>query len=332
MVKVKTNKVTKVNNPVKEFLISYPAVAIIVVLTIVFAVTAPGFLSVRTFQIAMRGNAYLLIAAIAETLVIMTGGIDLSVSTIMALSAVLACMIMDITGSGVAGIICGLLIAILVGLVFGIFNGVFVGHFGMQPFIVTMGTRLIAQGVAKALTKSVAIPGPESLMEFGGFHDTLGIPTVFIISMVVLLFMSVYVKQSKWGRELILFGSNKESARYCGINVRKVEGLAYIISGSLSGFAGFFTIMVLGVGQPTIGESNLLTIIGAVVLGGTSMTGGEGSVSRTFIGIALLAILTAGLNSVGVPYTTQMIIEGLIIFIGYGLSVNVTAKSSSAVK
>lgn len=332
MVKVKTNnKVAVKKNPIAEFFISYPAVAIIIALVVSFSVLSPAFLTVGTFQIAMKGNAYLLIAAIAETLVIMTGGIDLSVSTVMALSAVLACLYMDFAGAGVASIVVGLLIALAIGVVFGLFNGVFVGYLGMQPFIVTMGTRLIALGVAKALTKSVAVPGPTSMVYFG-FDYKAGIPTVFILSVIVLLVMAVWFKQSKWGRELILFGANKESARYCGIHVKKVEASAYTMAGLLSGLAGFFTIIVLGVGQPTIGDSNLLTIIGAVVLGGTSMDGGEGSVARTFIGISLLALLTAGLNAMAIPYTTQMVIEGLIIFVGYGLSVNVTAKSSSAVK
>ncbi|MFI3172316.1 MAG: ABC transporter permease [Eubacteriales bacterium] len=331
MVKVKTNNVAIKKNPIAEFFISYPAVAIIAILIVVFSFLSPTFLTVGTFQIAMKGNAYLLIAAIAETLVIMTGGIDLSVSTVMAFSAVLACLYMDVAGAGAASIIVGLLIALAIGTIFGIFNGVFVGYFGMQPFIVTMGTRLIALGIAKALTKSVAVSGPEAIVMFG-FEKTFGIPTVFIFSMIVLIIMAVIVKQSRWGRELILFGANKDSARYCGIDARRVEASAYAVSGILSGLAGFFTIIVLGVGQPTIGDSNLLIIIGGVVLGGTSMEGGEGSVARTFIGIALLALLTAGLNAVVVPYTTQMIIEGLIIFIGYGLSVNVTAKSSSAVK
>ena len=331
MVKVKTNNVTVKSNPVKEFFISYPAVAIIILLLVVFSILDPGFFSIGTFQIVMKGNAYLLIAAIAETLVILTGGIDLSVSTVMALSAVVSCLCMDVTGAGAASILVGLVVALVVGLVFGVVNGVFVGHFGMQPFIVTMGTRLVASGIACALTKSVATPGPESMVMFG-FHKIAEIPTIFIISVLVLIVMAVFVKQSKWGRELVLFGSNKESAKYCGINVKLVEMVAYSLSGLLSGLAGFFTIVVLGVGQPTIGATNLLIIIGAVVLGGTSMTGGEGSVARTFIGITLLAFLQAGLNATGVPYTTQMIIEGLIIFIGYSLSVNVTARSSSAVK
>ena len=331
MVKVKTNNVTVKNNPVKEFFISYPAVAIIILLVVAFAALAPGFLSVGTFQIITKGNAYLLIAAVAETLIILTGGIDLSVSTVMALGAVMACVVMDAMGAGAGSMVVGILVALGVGLVFGIFNGVFVGHFGMQSFVVTMGTRLIAQGSAKALTKSVAIPGPEAAMRFG-FHKTLGVPTVFIIAVVIMLIMAIVVKQSKWGRELILFGANKESAIYCGINVKKVEIIAYVLSGLLSGIAGFFTILVLGVGQPTIGEVNLLIIIGAVVLGGTSMTGGEGSVARTFIGILLLGILSAGLNVFVVPLAMQMIIQGLIIFIGYGLAINVTAKSSSAVK
>ena len=331
MVKVKTNNVTVKNNPIKEFLIGYPAVAIIIILVIAFTILAPGFFSMATFRIITKGNAYLLIAAIAETLIIITGGIDLSVSTVMALSAVVSCLTMDVMGAGADSITVGVIVALIVGLIFGVFNGVFVGYFGMQPFVVTMGTRLIAQGLAKALTKSVATPGPEVLMRFG-FHETLGIPTMFIMSFIVLIIMAIIVKQSRWGRELILFGANKESAIYCGVNVKKVEIIAYTVAGLLSGLAGFFTIIVLGVGMPTIGEVNLLIIIGAVVLGGTSMTGGEGSVARTFIGIILLAVLSAGLNAFVVPASMQMIIEGLIIFVGYGLSVNVTSKSSSAVK
>lgn len=330
MVKVKTNKTVK-KNPIVEFFISYPAVAIIILLLILFSSLSSNFLGLSTFQNSMKSNSYLLVAAIAETLIIMTGGIDLSVSTVMALSAVFSCMYMNAAGGTAASIVVAIVIALVVGLAFGIFNGVFVGYFKMQPFIVTMGTRLIASGVAAAVTNSVSIAAPKDVILFG-FDYKFGMPSVFIIAMIVLVIMAIFVKQSKWGRELILLGSNSESARFAGINVRKVEATAYALSGLLSGFAGFLTIIVMGCALPTIGASNLLIIIGAVVLGGTSMDGGEGSVARTLIGLALLAILTAGLNAIAVAYTTQMIIEGIIIFIGYSLSVNVTSKSSFAVK
>lgn len=330
MVKVKTNETVK-KNPVAEFFISYPAVAIIVMLLVLFSIMAPNFLRLLTFQNAMKNNSYLLVAAIAETLVIMTGGIDLSVSTVMAISAVLACLYMEISGGTIAGITVAIIIALVVGLLFGLFNGVFVGYFGMQPFIVTMGTRLVASGVASALTNSVSVAAPTEVIMLA-YKKVVGIPTVFIVALIALIIMAVYVKQSRWGRELILLGSNKESARYAGIDVRKVEAIAYTLSGVLSGFAGFLTVIVLGCALPSVGASNLLVIIGAVVLGGTSMDGGEGSVARTLIGLSLLAILSAGLDAIAIPYTTQMIIEGVIIFIGYGLSVNVTSKSGSAVK
>lgn len=319
-------------NPIREFFIAYPAVAIIILLIILFSTLAPGFLRISTFRNAMKGNAYLLVAAVAETIVLLTGGIDLSVSTVMAFSAVVSCLYMGgVETVGVGTIVMGLIVALGAGLIFGMFNGVLIGYLGMQPFIVTMGTRLIAEGVAVALTKSVAVPGPESMVMFG-FKNLLGIPIVFLLAVIILIIVAIGVKQSGWGRKLILLGSNRESARYCGINVRRVEALAYTFSGLLSGLAGFFTIIVLGNALPTIGSTNLLVIIGAVVLGGTSMAGGEGSIERTFIGIALFAILTAGLNAIVVPYTIQMIIEGLIIFVGYSLSVNVTAKSVLAVK
>lgn len=317
---------------VRRFVVAYPAVPLTVLLILLFSLIAPGFLALNTFQTAMKGNTVVLIGAIAAAIVILTGGIDLSISTVIAASAVFSAKYMQNAGDGPEVMLIGLLIAMLVGLLFGLVNGILIGVLGMQSFVVTMGVRLAARGIAMVVSAGAAVAGcPAELIMFS-FQNLFGIPMVFVVGVILLILMAIVTKQSKWGRSLILLGSNRNSAEFCRINTRLVETAAYVLSGVLSGVAGFVSISVLGCALPGIGDNNLLLIIGGVVLGGTSMNGGEGSVARTLIGVALLAILTAGLDAMAVSFNVQQIIQGILIFAGYSITTFVSSKSPYAMR
>ncbi|MFI3174819.1 MAG: ABC transporter permease [Bacillota bacterium] len=304
----------------------YPAVFITLAVFLSFSVISPYFLNMNNMGTIMSGNAVVMIAAIGETMVLLTGGIDLSVATIISASAVISGQAMSMTGS----IAVGVLVAILVGIAFGLLNGFMIGYCKMSPFITTMGTQLVARGIAFIVSQGIAVKGTPIELVYFGFSKVAGIPSIFLISVVLLILSGIAVGKTTWGRQVILFGANAKTAQYTGVDVRKIEASTYVFSGLFAGIAGFISIANLGNGIPGVGDTLLLIILGGVVLGGTSMSGGEGSITRTVIGIALLAILTNGLSSIGVPFYDQLMVQGVLIFIGNGLAIKMSKKSEFA--
>lgn len=318
---------TKNYNILSDFLRSYPTIPIIVLMIIGFSLTTNKFLSPGTLRTMMAVNTVSLIAAIGETFVLLTGGIDLSVSTVISVSAVISATLMEMTGGN---ILLGILAAVLVGLIFGTINGVLIGYGRMTPFITTMGTNLVARGIAFIMSsEGRGVKAPKSLIRFG-FEKFMGIPLITLIGFALVIIFSILLKQTFWGRRVVLIGSNRTAAKYSGLNTAKTEMSVYVLSGLMAGIAGFISIINLGAGIPGVGDKLLLIIIAAVVLGGTSMTGGEGSVMRTLIGMILLAILTQGLDRLHVEFYDQFIILGLLIFIGNSLTIRITSRSSKA--
>lgn len=291
---------------------TYPALVIIGVLAVAFSTLSPYFASSGNIEAMLGANAVVLIAAVGMTVVFLAGGIDLSISTVISCSAVSSGLVMAATGS--VGL--GVAAALAVGLGFGALNGVLIGYFHLTPFITTMATQLIARGLAFVLSAGIAVKGtPYAMLEFG-FVTWAGVPAVTVIGLIVVALAGLAMAQTTWGRQVMLVGSNPEAARFSGIDVRRVVFSTYLVSGALGGAAGFISIANLGNAIPGVGDTLLLIIIGAVVLGGTGMGGGEGSVTRTLLGVGILAILTNGLNLLGIPFYDQLIIQGVLIFVG----------------
>lgn len=302
--------------PCVSTLKTYPAVPIVLALGAGFSLFSPYFATSGNFEAMLGANAVVLIAAIGMTIVFLAGGIDLSISTVISASAVLAGLVMAATDS----IALGIVTALAVGAGFGLLNGVLIGVFNLTPFITTMATQLIARGLAFVMSQGIAVKGtPFGLLDFG-FVLWMGIPAITVIGLVLCGGGVFCLRQTTWGRHVMLVGANAEAARFAGINVRWIVCSTYLLSGVLAGVAGFVSIANLGNAIPGVGDTLLLIIIGAVVLGGTSMTGGEGSIERTVIGVALLAVLTNGLNLIGIPFYDQLIIQGVLIFAGTWLA------------
>ncbi|WP_017446374.1 ABC transporter permease [Gayadomonas joobiniege] len=293
-----------------------PAMPMLAVLMILFSTLSPYFFDAINMESIAANNAVILIAAVGMTLVFLTGGIDLSIATVISVSAVMAGVIMGHTDN----VLLGVLTAVSVGAAFGLLNGFLIGFLGLSPFITTMGTQLIARGIAFSVSEGIAVQGtPEPVIDFG-FALVMGIPKITLVSFAVLLIVGFLVALTSWGRYIILLGSNPLAARYCGLNTRWLELSVYLASGILGGIAGFISIANLGNALPGVGDTLLLIIIGAVVLGGTSMNGGEGSLTKTLFGVAVLAVLTNGLNLLGIPFYDQLMIQGALIFIGYSIA------------
>ncbi|SFR52732.1 ribose transport system permease protein [Yoonia tamlensis] len=291
---------------------TYPALVIICALAVGFSLLSPYFASAGNIEAMLGANAVVLIAAVGMTVVFLAGGIDLSISTVISASAVMSGLVMAATGS----VALGALTALAVGMVFGALNGILIGYFSLTPFITTMATQLIARGVAFVMSAGIAVKGTPFFMLDFGFMVWFGIPALTIVALVVVVLALVAMARTTWGRQVMLVGSNAQAARFSGVNVPAVTFSVYLFSGAMGGIAGFISIANLGNAIPGVGDTLLLIIIGAVVLGGTGMAGGEGSVGRTVLGVGILAILTNGLNLLGIPFYDQLIIQGILIFVG----------------
>lgn len=289
---------------------------ILVPLCIAFALFSPSFGTMRNAQTILAATAVVAVAAVGETLVLITAGIDISVASVAACSGILAAYAMQSNENPWVG----LLVALGVGLAFGIFNGFNVAKLGLTPFVLTLGTHLIARGIAFSVSEGIAIPVPQVIRAFGK-TNWLQIPAIAVIALLAMILFGFLLSNTTWGRHIYLLGANPNSGRYVGIKKNLVVGSVYAVSGLLSGLAGFLAIANLGAAIPGVGDKILLIIVGGVILGGTSMFGGIGSMGKTAAGVLLLAVLTNGLNLLGFDFYDQLIAQGIVIVVGTALTV-----------
>ncbi len=295
-----------------------PVLFVLVFLLILFSFLAPSFATIRNLRTILASTATIAVAATGETLILISGGLDLSVASVAACSSILAAKVMGAGGS----VVLGLLVALGVGLGFGIVNGLFIARFKLTPFIFTLGTHLVARGIAFSISRGYAIKIPEVIKQLGR-ANWLGIPTIAVISIAIFLLFGFLLSRTTWGRTIYLIGSNENAARYVGIRISATKFSIYAVSGLLSGLAGFLSMAYLGAAVPGVGDALLLTIIGGVIVGGTSLFGGEGSIVKTVIGVLLLAMLVNGLNLLGFDFWDQLIAQGLVILISIGVVMKV---------
>jgi ribose/xylose/arabinose/galactoside ABC-type transport system permease subunit len=290
---------------------------ILIPLWIVFAILSPNFATVANAQTLLAATAVMATAAVGETLVLLTAGIDISAGTVVSASAVIGATAMAHTGDPFIGLV----VAVGVGLAFGLFNGFSVAVLGLTPFVLTIGTYLIARGIAFSISQGIAVPGTPEAVANLGTTEVLGIPAIALIAIAVMVIFGLLLSQTTWGRDIYLLGSNEPAAKYVGIRRILVKWSVYTIASTLSGLAGFLSIANLGVAIPGVGDTILLPVIGGVILGGTSLFGGEGSMWRTALGVLLLASLTNGLNLLGFAFYDQLIGLGIVIIAGTGMMV-----------
>jgi ribose transport system permease protein len=294
----------------------------------------PGFGSWANIQNLLGSMSVLAIAAIGATLVFLVAGIDLSIGSTIALSSVVAAIVTRDTG--IVGL--GLLTAIGVGLLVGLVNGLCIGYAGLQPFVLTLGILLAAQAVAYIAAAAAAGGGgtaasvgqlPPEVLAFGQ-STLLGIPATFIIAFVLFLVFAVVLARTAFGRRFYFVGANAMASRFNGLSVPRGKFFAYAIAGTLGGIAGFVLMTRLGAGTATAGDTLLLQIIAATVIGGTSLFGGIGGVWRTLVGVFLITGVTNALGLLGMPSWNQQIIVGAVVIFGSGLAVYLTKFKARA--
>ncbi len=285
--------------------------AALVVLCLGLAVANPAFLSAYNLETLSRSIAFLAIVALGQTLVLITGEIDLSVGAIGGLSGIVAAWLMAWTQ-----IWAGLAIAagLLAGMLCGLANGLIVTVTGLSSFIVTLGTMGIFSGLNLVITEGQAIVHIKESVLFLGVGDLAGIPLPVVFALVLLVAVLLALRFTAAGRYIFAVGGNREAAYVVGIRVNHIRLGVFAVSGLLAGFAAILVVARLASAQPTIGESWLLPTISAAVIGGTALTGGEGSPVGTVIGAAIMVVLENAIVMLSIsPYWQTVVIGGAVI-------------------
>jgi ribose transport system permease protein len=279
----------------------------------------PDFLK-RTNLIGVANQtAIYAVIAIGMTMVIISGGIDLSVGSVVALSSVTATVVLRDYFGGVNAspgdvLIVGCL-AILVGALAGTLNGLLITIAQLPPFIVTLAMMLIASGLAMRLSGFQSINAvPPSFQQLGA-GTMLGIPNPILIMIVLYAAAHILMSRTVFGRMLYAIGGNAEAARLCGIQVPQMRTLVYAICGALAGLGGIMVSSRLNAGDPKYGDMYELQVIAAVVVGGTSLMGGEGRMLGTLIGAFIIAVISNGMNLMSVEASNQKVVLGTVLLL-----------------
>ncbi len=284
----------------------------LVVLCIAISIMNPDFLSIHNIMNVLRQTSTNMYLAIAMTMVIILGGIDLSVGSIIAVTGVVTTMLIAVVGFPIW---LAVSIGILVGMLFGTFNGYVSATTIIPPFIVTLATMNIARGAAYVISDGKPVRVMEDSFNVIGSGYVGPIPLQVIYLIFFLIIAYIIMNKTKLGRYMYAVGGNQEAARFSGINIKKVKLFAYTFSGLMAGIAGVVLSARMFSGQPTAGDMAELDAIAAVVLGGTSMTGGRGKIGGTVIGALIIGVLSNGLNLMGVSSFWQYIIKGVVILV-----------------
>lgn len=282
------------------------------VFLIVFPATRSTFLTSKNIFNILRQNASNLFLATGMTMVIILGGIELSVGSVIALSGCVAAGCIVNLGLPEA---VGFLAAILVGALVGLFNGFIISSTNIPPFIVTLASMNITKGIALVYTQGAPIRCMTDAFKFPGAGYVGPIPTPVILMFVVFLIAALIMNRTQLGRHIYAVGGNAMAAQFSGINIKKVKFIVYIYTGIMAGIAGVIVASRLYSGQPTAGDGAEMDAIAAVVVGGTSMSGGSGRIGGTLIGVLIIGVLNNGLNLLGVDSNWQYIVKGFVILL-----------------
>lgn len=285
----------------------------LIIICIILGIMTDSFLTVRNFTNIMRQISINVILACGMTMVIILDGIDLSVGSIIAVSGCLCCGLITNTGmpSAVA-----IPISILAGTLVGIFNGFVISRTTIPPFIVTLAMMNIGRGFARIYTKATTILVDDDLFTFIGSGTVLGGIPIHIIYMIIVIAVSALIlNRTRLGRNIYAVGDNKQAASYSGINAKKVTMIVFVIMGFFASCAGILSSARTFSGQFNVGEGAEMDAISAVVLGGTSMSGGIGHLSGTIIGCIVIGVLNNGMNILGIDSSWQYVVKGVVVLL-----------------
>jgi ribose/xylose/arabinose/galactoside ABC-type transport system permease subunit len=280
---------------------------------LVFGILEPRFLTLKNLEIVLSNASYIGIIAVGMTFVLLVGGIDLSVGSIMYISAVVTGVLVNDLGLPVS---LGFAACLAVGLVFGAINAFAVTWLGIVPFVATLVTMIAGRGLGLLITKSIAVDFPDEItllasVRVGGLVQL----NIFIFAVVVLL-AAAFLARTAWGRRLYAVGNDVEAARKAGLKTSRIIASTYLVSGLCAALGGFVSIAQLGRVQAGFGRNNEFDAIAAAVLGGVSLFGGIGTVfPGAVMGAIMIQMIQAGLVHTRVDIYIQPIVMGAIIFV-----------------
>lgn len=297
---------------IKENLGIIAALAVMCIFLAVFPATSSSFLTPKNLFNILRQISTNMLLACGMTMVIILGGIDLSVGSIIALSGVISAGCVARYGLPIP---VALLVGVLIGLVIGSVNGGIIAFTTIPPFIVTLATMNVARGLAKVYTGGSPVRVVTKEWQFLGAGYIGPVPVPVIIMIVVVIITAFIMNRTKMGRHIYAVGGNAQAAVFSGIKVSKVKFFVHAFSGVMAGLAGIILASRMYSGQPTAGEGAEMDAIAAVVVGGTSMSGGSGKIGGTVIGALIIGILNNGLNLLNVNSFWQDVVKGIVILL-----------------
>lgn len=301
---------------VKSMIMAMGMLPVLILLAIAFELMTGKFLSVNNLSIVTQQASINIVLAAGMTFVILTGGIDLSVGSVLAAAAMAAVSVSLIPGWGMMGIAAGL----AVGLSLGLVNGGLVAFLGLPPFIVTLGALTAVRGLARLMGNDTTVFNSDLPFDFIGNGTVLGVPWLAIFALVTVIVSWFILRRTVLGTWIYAVGGNLEAARLTGIKVSLVLLFVYGISGLFAGLGGVMSAARLYAANGLqLGQAYELDAIAAVILGGTSFVGGIGSIWGTLIGALIIAVLSNGLILTGVSDIWQFIIKGLVIILAVAL-------------
>lgn len=293
----------------RKFIDKYGILMGLIILIAIMAFASPVFFTANNLLNILKQVSVIGIVSMGMTLIIISGGIDLSVGSILALSAVVS----SLYAQGDMPVLYPVILGILVGASIGAINGIITAKGRIAPFIVTLGMMTAARGLALILSNGMPVAGVSETFITLGRGEILGLPVPILIFLIVFLITSVVLKKTKFGRHVYAIGGNEQAALVSGININRTKIMVYIYGGILTGLAGVLLAARVGAGQPNAAVGYELDAIAAVVIGGVSFSGGIGTAGGTLLGVLIIGVINNSLDLLNVQSYYQQIIKGFII-------------------
>jgi ribose transport system permease protein/putative xylitol transport system permease protein len=295
----------------------YPLVAI-AGLVIWFSIATTGFLTIDNFWNIGRQSSVLLVASLAGTLIILIGSIDLSIGAVVTLGGIVCAKVINSHGT-----VAAVVVALVIGALVGFTNGTLLLRLKIPSFLVTLGTLSILTGIAAGISDSTPVPfQAQALPNFVNGQKILGIPNIMLLTLAILGILTLVLSRTKFGRYLYAIGGGEPVAAVSGVPVGRYKIAAFMCAGVLAALAGVLLAGQVSAGTLESGQSLLLDSIAAVVMGGTSLSGGVGGAHRTLLGVLVIGILSNGMDIIGYQETTQEIVKGCVIIAAVALSID----------
>ncbi len=298
----------------------------LLVMCVLFSVCTRSFLSVNNIVNIFRQISIVGICAVGMTMIILTGGIDLSVGSLIGLAAVVGALMMS---HGVP-VILAVLIVLVLGVCIGFLNGVCINYLEIPPMITTLGMMISIRGVVYVISGGMPVYGvPESFKVLG--QGSVGvIPICAIIMILIFAFGYVLLNKTVFGRRIYGIGGNAETARLSGVNVKAVISGIYCLAGFFAALAGLIMMSRVNSGQPSAGDGYEMDIITAVVLGGVSVSGGEGKIIKVIVGVIFMGVLANGMMMMNLNEYWQRVVKGIVLLLAVAVDIRSRKKRANA--